>query len=68
MLLKKKKRFLDFSDFKIDIRDFPRGSSGLDSASSTEGAGSIPGWRTKIPCAVWHSQKTKANKQTKPTN
>ena len=38
----------------------PWGSSGF------WGPGSIPGWRTKIPHAAWHSQKKK-KKKGKPT-
>ena len=35
-------------------------------ALTAEGLGSIPGWGTKIPQAMWHSQRTKnKNKQTK---
>ena len=33
--------------------------------TSNAGAlGSIPGWGTKIPHAIWYSQKGKKNKQT----
>ena len=34
---------------------------------STEGGmGSIPGWGTKIPYAVWHGQKKKKKKGRRP--
>ena len=33
----------------------------LGLASTAGGKGSIPGWRTKIPHATWHSQKKKGN-------
>ena len=33
-------------------------------ASNAGGAGSIPGWGTKIPCAAQHGQKIKINKIT----
>ena len=29
--------------------------------SDARGVGSIPTWRTKIPCAAWHSQKISKN-------
>ena len=32
------------------------------SASTAEGMGSIPGWGTKIPCAVGYGQKKKKKK------
>ena len=28
---------------------------------NARGASSIPTWRTKIPCATWHSQKINKN-------
>ena len=68
LLKKKKKRFLDFSDFRIDIRGFPGGSSGLDSVLPMQKVQvPVPGWGAKIPCAVWYSQKIKTNKKT-PSN
>ena len=42
---------------KMLLRDLP-GSPGVKTPASTTGdAGSIPGWGTKIPHAVWCSQK-----------
>ena len=35
-------------------------------ASTAGGPGSIPGWGTKIPQAVWCDQKRKRNKQKNP--
>ena len=34
-------------------------------ASTVGGAGSIPGWGTKIPHALWYSQKTNKLKKKK---
>ena len=34
-------------------------------ASTAGGMGSIPGWGTKVPCAVWHGQKIFKNKKIK---
>ena len=36
-------------------------------ASSVSGAGSIPGWGTKIPHVTWHSQNSNKRKQTNKT-
>ena len=31
--------------------------------SNVGGLGSIPGWGTKIPCAIWYSQKERKKKK-----
>ena len=33
--------------------------------SNVGGLGSIPGWGTKIPCAIWYSQKERKRKRNK---
>ena len=35
-------------------------------ALTLEGLGSIPGWGTKIPQAMWHGRKKKKKKRHKP--
>ena len=43
--------------------DFPGGPLVKTPCSQCRGMGSIPGWRTKIPHALWCGQNKQTNKQ-----
>ena len=56
-------------DSRISSRDFPGGPVVKTRGSTAGGAGSISGWGTKIPHALWSGQKSeKKQNKTKTKN
>ena len=53
-------------DSRISSRDFPGGPVVKTRGSTAGGAGSISGWGTKIPHALWSGQKSEKKKKTNP--
>ena len=53
-------------DSRISSRDFPGGPEVKTRGSTAGGAGSISGWGTKIPHALWSGQKSEKKKKNNP--